>query len=186
MISGFFRTRKAFPPFPRGNAFFRLARERADALDSYAMKHYVSEPFRVRFSETDMAGVVHFSQMLRWAENAESEFFREHGQPFVEKGETAGTLFGWPRARVAADFLAPAHYDERIRVRIRPRGVPAENSSALHWDFEIVAGEESEPERAIARGSWTSVYARVDSAEKSVRAENVPEAVRKILKIFEN
>lgn len=150
------------------------------------MEHYVSEPFRVRFSETDMAGVVHFSQMLRWAENAESEFFREHGLPFVEKSAPAGTLFGWPRVHIAADFLAPAHYDDRIRVRIRPHGIPDEKSSVLHWDFEIVAGEESEPETIIARGSWTSVYARVDSAEKSVHPKNVPEEVRKILIFFEN
>lgn len=143
------------------------------------MDFYTSEPFRVRFSETDMAGIVHFTQILRWAENAEGEFFRIHEIPFVCKnGET---LSGWPRVRVRADFLAPARYDDQIRVRIRPKTLIDENTSAISWEFEVVriAGREE----VIARGDWVSVYASINPVSGELRAERkIPENLKKILR----
>lgn len=144
------------------------------------MDFYVSESFRVRFSETDMAGVVHFSQILRWAENAEGEFFRKHGIPFVDKdGEM---LSGWPRVRVQADFLAPARYDDCIRVRIRPKTLPAENSSSLTWEFEAERVSETSGQ-IIARGEWTSVYASICPASgRLCSGQGIPEKLKKVLK----
>lgn len=148
------------------------------------MDFHTLETFRVRFAETDSAGVVHFSNILRWAENAESDFFRQNGFAFVESKET-GTLSGWPRVRVQADFLAPARYDDAICVRIRPCGVPAEDSVALNWEFEIAAlpSKNTPEERLIARGSWTSVYANINTRNGTIRAEEkIPEKFRNFLK----
>lgn len=129
-----------------------------------------------------MAGIVHFSQILRWAENAESEFFRKHGLPFVH--ETAGTLSGWPRVNIQADFLAPAHYDDCICVRIRPKSLPEAGESSLCWEFEVLRIREPS-ERILAKGSWVSVYASIDTKTGKIRAEGkIPEEVKKILKIF--
>jgi acyl-CoA thioester hydrolase len=37
---------------------------------------------RVEFSETDMAGIVHYSNFFRYMEAAEHEFFRSLGSPW--------------------------------------------------------------------------------------------------------
>lgn len=148
-----------------------------------AMDFHILEPFRVRFSETDSAGIVHFSNILRWAENAESDFFRQNGFAFVEKKE-AGTLSGWPRVRVRVDFLAPARYDDLICVKIRPMSVPAENSVALNWEFEVAVlpKNENSEERLIANGNWTSVYASINTLDGIVRSEKeIPPNFRKFL-----
>ncbi|MBL8848408.1 MAG: acyl-CoA thioesterase, partial [Planctomycetaceae bacterium] len=42
------------------------------------MPHFVSQR-RVQFSETDMAGIVHFANFFRWMEEAEHEYFRSLG-----------------------------------------------------------------------------------------------------------
>lgn len=147
------------------------------------MNFHILEPFRVRFSETDSAGIVHFSNILRWAENAESDFFRRNGFAFVEKKE-AGTLSGWPRVRLRADFLAPARYDDLIRVKIRPTSVPAENSVALDWEFEVAVlpQDADSEERLIARGDWTSVYASIRVHEGTLRSEKeIPSDFRNFL-----
>lgn len=144
------------------------------------MNFYISEPFRVRFSETDMAGVVHFSQILRWAENAEGEFFRHLGIPFVER--SGEMLTGWPRVRIQADFLAPARYNDCIRVRIRPQTLADEKTSALTWEFEVVCIKE-ESEQIIARGRWTSVYANINPTNgKLCAGKGIPESLKNILK----
>ena len=147
------------------------------------MDFFETETFRVRFSETDMAGIVHFSQILRWAENAEGAFFREHDIPFVEKN--GNLLSGWPRVRVQADFLAPARYDDCIRVRIRPQNIPADDACALSWEFEVVRVSDNS-ENAIARGEWTSVYAEADTSTGKLRScRQIPAALKKILKNFQ-
>lgn len=145
------------------------------------MDFYVSAPFRVRFSETDMAGIVHFSQILRWAENAEGEFFREAGIAFIKK--TAGTLSGWPRVNIRADFLAPARYDDTICVRIRPKFLPEKNASSICWEFEVV--KIGETEQIIARGSWVSVCADIELQTGMLRAgKKIPEELKKVLIFF--
>ena len=146
------------------------------------MEFYVSEPFGVRFSETDMAGVVHFSQILRWAENAEGEFFRKHGLSLVS--EEAGMLSGWPRVRVEASFLAPLRYGDCVRVKIRPRSLPEEDSVALHWMFEVVCMRDGR-ELLAARGSWTSVYASINPVSGELRSRGeIPADLKKVLKNF--
>lgn len=144
------------------------------------MNFYISEPFRVRFSETDMAGVVHFTQFFRWAENAESEFFRVHKIPFVCKnGET---LSGWPRVHARADFFVPAHYGDCIRACIRPKKPVNENTSAICWEFEIRRIETDGSEKLLARGEWVSVYATMNFKSGILRAEQtIPEALKKVL-----
>lgn len=126
------------------------------------MKFHILAPFRVRFSETDMAGVVHFSQILRWVENAESDFFREHKLEFAAQNQAAGTLAGWPRAGIEVRFLAPARYNDEIRVEIRPASVPAENSGTILWEFRVFAVEPAGTLRNIAQGTWTTVFAQID------------------------
>lgn len=146
------------------------------------MEFYVSEPFGVRFSETDMAGIVHFSQILRWAENAEGEFFRKHGLALVS--EDAGMLSGWPRVRVEASFLAPLRCGDCVCVKIRPHSLPAEGSVALHWMFEVVCMRDGR-EQVAARGSWTSVYASINSVSGELRSQSeIPAELKKVLKIF--
>ena len=54
---------------------------------------------RVEFSETDMAGIVHYSNFFRYMESAEHAFFRSLGLSVVDRPEHApeGERVGWPR-----------------------------------------------------------------------------------------
>ncbi|MCD8284467.1 MAG: acyl-CoA thioesterase [Opitutae bacterium] len=137
-------------------------------------KFHLLPEFRVRFAETDMAGVVHFSQILRWAENAESDFFRCRGVDFATVA--GGKLRGFPRVKLQAEFVAPARYDDRIVVKIRPLlsgRDGGEKSSAISWEFVIVAARGDNgggcDNVEIARGRWTSVYAEADVAAGTLR-----------------
>lgn len=50
---------------------------------------------RVEFSETDMAGIVHFANFYRWMEEAEHDFFRSLGLSIMVRQED-GSYIGWP------------------------------------------------------------------------------------------
>ena len=68
---------------------------------------------RVQFAETDMAGVVHFSNYFRWMEEVEHAFFRAVGLSVVI-GVVLFLLLWWfsskPRPRGATSGLFLAGY----------------------------------------------------------------------------
>lgn len=141
------------------------------------------EDFSVRFSETDAAGLVHFTNFLRWAENAEGDFFRKYDLCLLEKN-SAETLCGFPRVSVRIDYRAPARYADCIRVKIRPQELPEENSRSLNWEFQIFRIESDRTEKLLALGSWSTVFAEIDFHGNTRAGKSVPAQVRNAIKTF--
>ena len=72
---------------------------------------------RIEFAETDMAGIIHFSNYFRYMEQAEHEFFRSLGLSIVERREDRQLT--WPRVSASCDFLAPVHFEDVLDVQLR-------------------------------------------------------------------
>jgi YbgC/YbaW family acyl-CoA thioester hydrolase len=71
---------------------------------------------RVEFAETDMAGIVHFSQFFRWMESVEHEFFRRHGMSIHTR--VGDKTYGWPRVSCSFDFKRPLTFEDEITVEL--------------------------------------------------------------------
>lgn len=72
---------------------------------------------RVEFSETDMAGIVHFANFYRWMEEAEGEYRRSLGMSIMEpRGD--GSYLGWPRVSASCTFERPLTYEDVVEVRL--------------------------------------------------------------------
>lgn len=68
-------------------------------------------PLRVAWVETDAGGRIHFSNVFRWAELAETGLIRD-----------AVSLDEWrdfPRKHVHAEFLKVLRFDDEIDVKVR-------------------------------------------------------------------
>lgn len=112
---------------------------------------------RVAFSDTDMAGVAHFTAMLRWVEEAEAAWHRARGTSLC-RSPSRDVLVGWPKVSVNIDYLHPARFDELVRVELTD---PTFGKSSAKWVFSIVAmGSEC----VIARGVLCSVHAEISSS----------------------
>lgn len=72
---------------------------------------------RVEFSETDMAGIVHFANFFRWMEEAEHEFFRSVGLSIM-RPQGDGSYIGWPRVSASCHFHKPLRYEDSVEVRV--------------------------------------------------------------------
>lgn len=68
---------------------------------------------RVRFVETDLMGVVHHSNYLRWFEMARVEYLRA-ANVMLPDLLAAGIVF--PIMDVACQYKQSAHFDDQIRV----------------------------------------------------------------------
>jgi len=72
---------------------------------------------RVEFSETDMAGIVHFANFYKWMEETEHEYFRSLGLSIMQRRED-GSYIGWPRVSASCTFERPAYYEDLLQVRL--------------------------------------------------------------------
>ncbi|HVJ67166.1 MAG TPA: thioesterase family protein [Caulifigura sp.] len=72
---------------------------------------------RVQFSETDMAGIVHFANFYRWMEETEHEYLRSIGLKIMSTLPD-GRVIGWPRVSCSCSYTAPARYDDLIDCRL--------------------------------------------------------------------
>jgi acyl-CoA thioester hydrolase len=132
------------------------------------------EPYRmlrtVEFSETDAAGIVHFTRMLQWLEAAEARFLGSIGLRLFSQ-ETDGTRLGFPRVGLNCDFLKPVQFGDTVAVCIELQSVS--NSSATYV-FRI---ESEQGGSLIASGSYKVVYAQIPVGGPP-RAIPLPEVMR--------
>jgi len=70
----------------------------------------------VAFADTDMGGLVHFPNYLRYVEDAEYSFLRSIGLDVIM--DTPEGKLGFPRTRVECSYIRPARYGDQLRVEL--------------------------------------------------------------------
>jgi len=124
---------------------------------------------RVEFSETDMAGLMHFSNYFRFMESAEQAFFRSLGFSVITTN--VDPPVGWPRVHAECDYKAPLHFEDEVEIHLL---VSAKKSKALSYVFKFIKLNGAAPEE-VARGHLTVVCVRHDGRQMSACA--IPKAL---------
>jgi acyl-CoA thioester hydrolase len=75
---------------------------------------YVDHVVRVRFAETDLQGIVYYTNYLVWFEVGRMEWMRAHGISWKDLEAIGQNLI---IARAEIDYHASATYDDEVRVR---------------------------------------------------------------------
>jgi len=105
---------------------------------------------RVEFGETDMAGIVHFSNFFRFMESAETAFLQSLGLSVTWLD--GGVRYGFPRVSAACDYKHPARFEDALAIDVTVEKL-GKKSVSYRFDFSV-------GETAIAVGRITSVYCR--------------------------
>lgn len=103
---------------------------------------------RVQFAETDLAGIVHFSWMFRYMEEAEHALWRAAGLSVAVRG----SALGWPRVTARFEFRNPLRFEDEFDVGVRLADI---GTRALHYEHTIRCGET-----VIGTGAMVSVCVR--------------------------
>ena len=130
---------------------------------------------RVEFSETDMAGIVHYSNFFRYMETAEHEFFRSLGFSVVTK--QVDPPVGWPRVHAKCDYFEPLRFEDEIEIHLL---VTEKRSKSLGYQFrfrKLSSGSGSE----VARGSLSVVCVRHENG--LMRATTIPPEIADKLEV---
>src|SRR5438093_12264304 len=105
----------------------------------------------VEFGDTDMAGIVHFSNFFRYMESAECAFLRSLG--LGVKLDWEGEAIGFPRVSATCDYLTPARFEDVLDVAVAALRI---GSKSVTYGFDFT--RKGQP---IAKGKVTSVCCRV-------------------------
>jgi 4-hydroxybenzoyl-CoA thioesterase/acyl-CoA thioester hydrolase len=112
----------------------------------------------VEFSDTDMAGIMHFSAYFRYMEAAEHELLRSIGLSVYS--EVDGAAISFPRVAAACEFTSPVRCENVLDIDVTVRRV---GTKSVTYGFRF-----SHDGRDVAAGEMTSVCCRVEHGQPPV------------------
>ena len=89
--------------------------------------------FRVHWVDTDVAGVMHYTNYLRYFEACEEEFYRSISLPFNDIRAKYGIIF--PRVEAHCQYKATCRFDDFFDVIMRVREV---GEKTIMYDFQVI------------------------------------------------
>ena len=130
---------------------------------------------RVEFAESDMAGIMHFSNFYRWMETVEHEFFRSLGLSIHM--QVNGQSIGWPRLEASCKFKSPLKFEETATIHLDIEEI---TDKTVTYRFDIEK-EGDEGIIRIAKGRMTTVCATLEPETGKLSAIPIPRAIREKL-----
>ena len=128
---------------------------------------------RVEFSETDAAGIVHFSNYFRYMEAAEHALWRSAGLGIHREDDS----IGWPRVSTSFEYIRPLRFEDEFDVLIRVVGKTAKTIS--------YAATVEKDGQAIASGKLTIVCVH-RAAGVPMQAIPLPADIDQVLQVNED
>ena len=133
---------------------------------------------RVQFSDTDMAGIVHFSNFFRFMERAEHAFFRAIELSIWEDPAQIpdGERVAWPRVHASCDFHAPLRFQEVYQVELLVEEI---RTKAVRYLIRVW----KEDKTLSGEGRMAAACVRKDPATGQMAAVPIPERIRSRLEV---
>ncbi len=134
------------------------------------MIKYSTNPFRVRYAETDQMGYVHHSNYLKHFEMARTEWFTSIGFSY-KKLEDRGILM--PVVTVDLNFKSPCYFDDLITVHLSINELP---KASIIFKYLIT----NQLKKEVASGSTRLAF--LGKKNRIIRCpKNLISAIQKLL-----
>ena len=128
---------------------------------------------QVLFSETDAAGIVHFSNYFRYFEDAEHALWREAGMTI----HPADSGIGWPRVSASCDYHRPLRFEQEFEIAVQIREISRRTIT--------YSGTISRNGERVASATW-KIACVTKLPDGSMKSTDIPSAVADRLKPFEH
>lgn len=141
------------------------------------MAHEFRRCRRVEFVETDLAGIMHFSNYFRYMEETEHAFFRELGVTL--HANVDGEMRGFARVHAECDYRRPLRYGDEVEVRLEVRQKDG-SSIGYRFDFHLLGDADARP---VARGALRVTYVGRRLDEEKLRTVRLPPEVDRAVQV---
>jgi YbgC/YbaW family acyl-CoA thioester hydrolase len=126
---------------------------------------------RVQFSETDVAGIVHFSNFFRYFEDAEHQLWRDAGLSIHPQH----SAIGWPRVAASCEYHRPLRFEQDFEIAVRIAEMTRRTIA--------YAGEISSNGERIATATW-KIACVTKALDGSMKSAEIPTDVARRLTPF--
>jgi acyl-CoA thioester hydrolase len=120
---------------------------------------------RVEFADTDMAGIVHFSRIFCYMEEAEHAFLRSVG--LSVHAEVDGRTISWPRLSAKCDYTGPLRFEQIVSITVQ---IVEQRRKTVRYRFVATCDG-----RDIATGEFLVICCEIDDAGVMRSVEIPPE-----------
>jgi YbgC/YbaW family acyl-CoA thioester hydrolase len=131
---------------------------------------------RVEFSETDMAGIVHYSNFFKYMETAEHGFFRSLGHSVILRH--FDPPLGLPRVHAECDYLKPLRFEDEVEIHLL---VAEKRPKTLSYLFKFRRIQPA-PVVEVARGRLTVVCVS-QTPDGHLRSAPLPRSVADLIDV---
>ncbi len=126
---------------------------------------------RVEFSDTDLAGIMHFSNFFRFMEVAEHAFYRSLGFSVHDfRPEPGSPAIGWPRVHTSADFRLPLRFEEEVDIELLVERI---GQKSISYAFRFWKSSKE----LAATGKFVVACVQFEEAAGGMKAVPIPNAV---------
>jgi YbgC/YbaW family acyl-CoA thioester hydrolase len=132
--------------------------------DVRGLKSEMRTKRRVAFSETDAAGLVHFTYFFRYFEDAEHALWRDAGLSI----HADGAAIGWPRISASCEFHRPLRFEQEFDVIVR---ITEMTNRTITYSGEIRSNDQR-----VATSAW-KVACVTKLPDGSMRTTDIPSHV---------
>ncbi|MDF1812455.1 MAG: thioesterase family protein [Verrucomicrobiales bacterium] len=145
------------------------------------MSHRFLYRRRVEFADTDVAGIMHFSNFFRFMEVTEHAFYRELGlsvHPFNDEisDDKDSPKVGWPRVHASADYRMPLKFEEEVEIELLIEEI---RTKTICYFFRFWKHpDEPEKKCLAATGRFTVVCVSFDTETRRMKGVAIPDEVR--------
>ena len=121
------------------------------------------------FSETDLAGIVHFASFFPYMEDCEHSFYRSLGHSVTNMVDNDGINIGWPRVNVSCEYLKPIRFEEEFEIQLTVSNI---TDKTIKYDFNFFDNDN----QLIAKG--TVVVVCVKFSDSGMKSTTIPDSIR--------
>ena len=121
------------------------------------------------FSETDLAGIVHFASFFPYMEDCEHSFYRSLGYSVTNMLDDDGINIGWPRINVSCEYLKPLHFEDEFEIQLLVSDI---TDKTIKYEFNFFDDEKA----LLAKGSVVVVC--VKFTDSGMKSSNIPDSIR--------
>ena len=121
------------------------------------------------FSETDLAGIVHFASFFPYMEDCEHSFYRSLGHSVTNMVDNDGINIGWPRVNVSCEYLKPILFEDEFEIQLTVSNI---TDKTIKYDFNFFDNDN----QLIAKG--TVVVVCVKFSDSGMKSTTIPDSIR--------
>ncbi|MBT7981709.1 MAG: acyl-CoA thioesterase [Akkermansiaceae bacterium] len=121
------------------------------------------------FSETDLAGIVHFASFFPYMEDCEHSFYRSLGHSVTNMVDNDGINIGWPRVNVSCEYLKPILFEDEFEIQLTVSNI---TDKTIKYDFNFFDNGN----QLIAKG--TVVVVCVKFSDSGMKSTTIPDSIR--------